>query len=130
MVVAPQARGTDTTSLVRTVIGRSLSFGRVYLGLGVLLPLLTLLPLSQASSSAGAQAGEILGELPALILPMFAILGSLGGLLVFSSDRSKGVHEYLIAYGVDTSTIFWSTIASTLCLVTIPWRQGSPRRSR
>ena len=114
----------STASLVRTTIRRSMSFGRVYLGMGILLPLLIMLPLGETAGTAGAQGLPILEELPALIIPMFAILGSVGGLLVFTSDRSKGVYEYLIAYGVDTSTVFWSTIAATIVLASIPLAAG------
>ena len=121
-VAGAQTSGTptpmDTGSLVRTTMKRAVSFGKVYLGMGILLPLVAILPLTQIPSS-GARASALVGELPALIIPMFAIIGSIGSLLVFTSDRSKGVFEYLIAYGVETSTIFWSTIAATLGLVSI-----------
>jgi hypothetical protein len=120
----PGAAGkVGTASLVRTTIRRSVSFGRVYLGMGVLLPLIAILPIAQAPAS-GSQAAALVGEIPALTIPLFAVIGSIGGLLVFTSDRNKGVYEYLIAYGVDPSTIFWSTIAATLCLVSIPLAAG------
>ncbi|MDG7007143.1 MAG: YhfC family intramembrane metalloprotease [Nitrososphaerota archaeon] len=115
---------TRNASIVRTTIRRSMSFGRVYLGMGILLPLLIMLPLSGAAGTASAQDLPVLEALPALIIPMFAVLGSVGGLLVFTSDRSKGVYEYLIAYGVDTSTVFWSTIAATVVLASIPLAAG------
>jgi len=114
--------GVSTSFLVKTTIRRSMSFGRVYLGMGVIIPLIVILPLSQVTGEANAQA--IVGEIPALTIPMFAILGAIGGLLVFTSDRSKGVYEYLIAYGVDTSSVFWSTIAATLVLVSITLAAG------
>jgi hypothetical protein len=119
-----EGRGVGTASLVKTTIRRSISFGRVYLGMGVIIPLIVILPLSQATGTANTQAQAIVEEIPALLIPMFAILGAIGGLLVFTSDRSKGVYEYLIAYGVDTSAVFWSTIAATLVLVTIPLAAG------
>ena len=39
--------------------------------------------------------------------------------MIFGSDREKGVYEYMLAYGVDVSTIFWSIIVATMCLVTL-----------
>ncbi|MDG6909377.1 MAG: YhfC family intramembrane metalloprotease [Nitrososphaerota archaeon] len=114
----PGAEGSPQT-LARTTVLRSMSFGKVYIGLGVLLPLLTDLPLGAASSSAGAQVPALIGELPALMVPMAVIVGCMGGLMVFASDRSKGVFEYLIAYGVDTSAIFWSVLEATLALASL-----------
>jgi hypothetical protein len=50
---------------------------------------------------------------------MYVVMGSFGGLMVFVSDRTKGVYEYLIAYGVNVYEIFWSTLLVTLGLVSI-----------
>ena len=61
----------------------------------------------------------MLGEVYPLILPIVAVLGSLGALMIFSSDKEKGVYEYLIAYGVDPSTIFWSVIVATIGIVAL-----------
>ena len=54
-----------------------------------------------------------------LLLPVFIVLGASGGLMIFASDKDKGVYEYMLAYGVDVSTIFWSIIAATIGLVTL-----------
>ena len=50
---------------------------------------------------------------------MFAVLGASGALMIFGSDKDKGVYEYMLAYGVEVSTIFWSIIAATMGLVTL-----------
>lgn len=97
-------------ALFYTNFRRALSFGKVYLVIGMFLPLL----FTYDISTAGAAAAPVLGEVYPLILPIAAVLGSLGALMIFSSDKEKGVYEYLIAYGVDPSTIFWSVIVATI----------------
>ena len=54
-----------------------------------------------------------------IISPLFVIIGSLGALMVFASDKAKGVYEYLIAYGVNTSSIFWSIVLAAIGLVSL-----------
>ncbi len=51
-----------------------------------------------------------------LEMPLFAVLGSLGGLIIFSGDRAKGVFEYLLAYGVRPTTIFGNGVLAALGL--------------
>jgi hypothetical protein len=50
---------------------------------------------------------------------VFVVLGASGALMIFGSDKDKGVYEYMLAYGVDVSTIFWSIIAAAMGLVTL-----------
>ncbi|MCI4351463.1 MAG: hypothetical protein L3K15_08125, partial [Thermoplasmata archaeon] len=50
---------------------------------------------------------------------LYLALGSTGALMVFTSDRSKGVLEYLIAYGVSPSTLFWNGVLATAGLVSV-----------
>ena len=105
-------------SLVKTNFKRSISFGSIYLILGIALSFLTGISLSGvASASLETQAS--ISQLFPLMFPVFTVVGSFGGLMVFVSDRTKGVYEYLIAYGVNVSEIFWSTLLTTLGLVTI-----------
>jgi len=47
------------------------------------------------------------------------VVGSMGGLLVFTSDRTKGVLEYLIAYGYSPRRLFANVLSTTLVLVSI-----------
>jgi hypothetical protein len=51
-----------------------------------------------------------------LEVPLFAVLGSQGGLMTFTSDRTKGVFEYLIAYGVRPRTLFTNGLLSTAAM--------------
>jgi hypothetical protein len=103
-------------SLFLTNFKRSLNFGRIYLLIGMFLPLLFAV---QVSAAGGAAGSLVLDQLYPLILPVFVVLGSLGALMIFSSDKEKGVYEYLIAYGLNPSTIFWSIIVATMGIVVL-----------
>lgn len=93
-----------------------MSFGSIYLILGIVLSFLIGGLINGVTS---ANEPLITSQVFPLMLPMFAVIGCLGGLMVFVSDRTKGVYEYLIAYGVSVYEIFWSTLLVTLGLVTI-----------
>ena len=99
---------------------RSISYGKVYLIIGGAISLL--LSATVASSIHNvtrAAGGAIVSEIPALVVPLAAVMGSLGGLMIFASDKAKGVYEYLIAYGVNISSIFWSIVLATVGLVSL-----------
>ncbi|MGI0131399.1 MAG: hypothetical protein ACREEC_14830 [Thermoplasmata archaeon] len=51
--------------------------------------------------------------------PLFATLGSLGGLMIFAGDRTKGVFEYLIAYGVKPVTLFVNGLLASIAVSTV-----------
>jgi hypothetical protein len=108
--------------LVQTNFKRALSFGSIYLILAIALSFLTgglITGIISGAASASIDAPLIVSQTFPLMLPLCVVLGSFGGLMVFVSDRTKGVFEYLIAYGVNVSEIFWSTLLTTLGLVTI-----------
>jgi len=111
-----EAGALNLGPLFYTNFRRALNFGRIYVVVGMFLPLLFAVQVSAAGGKAGS---SILGQIYPLLLPMFVVLGSLGALMIFSSDKDKGVYEYLIAYGVDASTIFWSIIVATMGIVTL-----------
>ena len=114
--------GAKLRSLISTNFGRAFNFGKIYVGIGLVLPLVFIAELSVAggaAASAGSSGGPIIGEIFPLLLPVFVVLGTSGALMIFASDKDKGVYEYMLAYGVDVSTIFWSMIAATVCLVTL-----------
>jgi uncharacterized membrane protein YhfC len=108
-----------SNSLIRTNFKRALGFGRIYLFIGIILPLLLNRSILGVNATTAPSANVLLAELYPLALPLFATMGAVGGLMVFVSDKSKGVYEYLIAYGVGTYEIFWSTVVVTLGLVTV-----------
>ena len=66
----------------------------------------------------GQQRVRVRLELP-LVLPIFGSMGALGALTVFTSDRMKGVLEYLMAYGFSPRGIFTYFLVATLVAVSI-----------
>lgn len=118
----PEEGSAHLGALVSTNFRRAFSFGKIYVGIGMVIPLLLVAELSAAGSAATAAstpAGPLVGELFPLLLPVFTVLGASGALMIFASDREKGVYEYMLAYGVDVPTIFWSVIAATMGLVAL-----------
>ncbi len=83
--------------------------------MGIALSLLLALEFTFLTRRAGARLDEVYP----LILPLTVVLGSVGGLWLYTGDRRKGVYEYLIAYGIDVSTIFLSIIVATVGLATL-----------
>ena len=108
-------------SLYSMIFRRSLSYGRVYLIMGLVISVLFIgeTALSLNAIKTLAPGSEIAGEIYPLLLPLTTIIGATGALMVFSSDKAKGVYEYLIAYGVNPSTIFWSVVLASIGLVSI-----------
>jgi hypothetical protein len=102
----------EPLSLLRITIRRSITIGRAGFIYGTAMSLLLGISLA-LSSENGFSAGF------PIILPIFASVASMGGLAVFTSDRMKGVLEYLMAYGVSPRRIFVNVLLASLVLVTI-----------
>ena len=54
-----------------------------------------------------------------LVGPLYLVFGAGGALVVFADDRARGVFEYLIAYGVPPSSLFWNSVLATVGLASI-----------
>ncbi|MFY9717311.1 MAG: hypothetical protein WAK40_05185 [Thermoplasmata archaeon] len=54
-----------------------------------------------------------------LILPIFGSIAATGALTVFTSDRAKGVLEYLMAYGISPRRLFTNFIVAALASISI-----------
>jgi hypothetical protein len=85
-------------SLAAITIRRSIVSGWRYLLLGTLFSLLLGAILLRSPT-----AFEVTYPLE---VPLFATTGSMGAILVFGNDRTKGVFEYLISYGISPETLF------------------------
>ncbi|MGB6500310.1 MAG: hypothetical protein WBG19_02760 [Thermoplasmata archaeon] len=99
-------------SLLRDNIRRSIVVGRIYLviGTGYIVFLSVVL---RATSGVNFLAGVD------LFLPIFAVVGSMGGMMVFTNDRLKGVFEYLIAYGISPRRIFSNVLLACVAMAAI-----------
>lgn len=112
---------------------RSLTSSRAYLIIGLVIPLIMIgtlyLTVRGAGSSAlaaryglpssvGAGAILLYSIVPAVI-PLGAVIGSFSPLLLFVNDRSRGVYEYLLAFGKRPSDIFASLVVSVVVISTI-----------
>jgi hypothetical protein len=109
--VEPESSGHSLTWIT---IRRTAAIGRLYLALGAAISLLLALILLFGSRHSTAFATTF-----PLEIPLFAVLGSTGGLMTFTSDRTKGVFEYLIAYGIRPRTLFTNGLLSTVAMVAI-----------
>ena len=129
-------RPKSSRSLPYVNFKRAVNYGKVYLILGIALSLgtlalLTFIPggTTPQTTAYVLQVEQTMGiHNPSVILlalsypdlvPMAAIISSMGALMIFSSDKTKVVYEYLIAYGVNPSSIFWSILAATIGIVSI-----------
>ncbi len=99
-------------SLLGPMIRRSLRSGRVTLAVGTVWSLILGVAIAASSGSA------FVSSFP-LVLPIFGSMGALGALTVFTSDRMKGVLEYLMAYGFSPRGIFTYFLVATLVAVSI-----------
>lgn len=85
-------------------------FGLFYIIIGIALPIAITIPISSAiGNQKGITQVPIAFSLIPAILPMFAVIGSMGVAYFFSTDRSNGLYEYLIATRkINISDIFLS----------------------
>jgi hypothetical protein len=109
----PPAAPPSAARLTATTVRRTIVIGRLYLVIGVGVSLILALILVLGNHPTTFQT-----VFP-LELPLFAVLGSTGGLITFTSDRTKGVFEYLISYGVRPRSLFFNGLASTAAMTSI-----------
>jgi hypothetical protein len=99
-------------SILGVTIRRSAVSGRLYLGVGIGLAIFYGVVLGLGDGSAFETVFPVL-------LPVVAVVGALGAMVIFTSDRLKGVFEYLIAYGVSPRRLFATVLATSLVLETV-----------
>jgi hypothetical protein len=112
--VSSPASARGLPSLLWVTLRRGFTTGRFYLAIGLLISLV--LTVALLRNSHGSTVFE--STFP-LEIPLFASLGAMGGLMLFVGDRSKGVLEYLIAYGVRPRMLFVNCLLVTVALSTL-----------
>ncbi len=110
--MAELAAGSAPPSLLAITVRRSLTSGRVYLLVGAGLSMFYAILL-------GVVPGPAFESIFPTLLPVMAVVGGLGGMMVFTSDRIKGVFEYLLAYGVPPRRVFSNVLVAGMVLETI-----------
>lgn len=98
-------------SLLGVTVRRSLVVGRTSLFIGGGMVVIY--------AAAFGLGGPLFSSVGAVVLPIFAVSGGLGGVLVFANDRTKGVLEYLVAYGLSPRQILANALITGVIQVTI-----------
>jgi hypothetical protein len=106
--------GRPLPSLLSITLRRGLVAGRAYLAIGILVSLVLTVALLRTAN----RSTNFVAIFP-LELPLFATLGAMGGLMLFVGDRSKGVLEYLISYGIRPRSLFVNCLLTTVMLSTV-----------
>ncbi len=106
--------GRALPSLLSITLRRGLVTGRAYLAIGILVSLVLTVALLRTANRSTA----FVAVFP-LEIPLFASLGAMGGLMLFVGDRSKGVLEYLISYGIRPRSLFVNCLLTTVVLSTL-----------
>ncbi len=97
-------------------------YGIFYLLIGIAMPIIfSAILLSSFKSILESPIGaSILGQTIPAIIPLMATIGGMGVTYLFSTDRSNGVYEYLIATGkIKIQDIFLSFSIVTIALISI-----------
>ncbi len=99
-------------SLLSVTLRRAIRAGRIYLFLSVVLVVLfsALVLLEDLNAFTAAFPLEV---------PVFATFGATGAILVFVGDRTGGVFEYLIAYGVPPRRLFSNALVAGAAIAAI-----------
>lgn len=98
-------------SLLGVTVRRSLVVGRISLLAGGVMVAFY--------SAAFGLGGPLFTSIGTVVLPIFAVSGGLGGALVFTNDRTKGVLEYLVAYGISPRQVLLNALIAGLVSATI-----------
>jgi hypothetical protein len=99
-------------SLLGNTVRRSFTVGKLNLAIGTTVSLFYGIVLSLVP-------GDSFSTLLPLLLPIMGTIGGIGAMLVFTNDRTKGVFEYLIAYGIPPRQIFLNVMGAAMALLTV-----------
>ena len=112
---------------------RSLTSSRAYLILGLVIPMIFIVSMYSAGRGMSPSVIEktyglppsvsggaiLVATLVPTLIPLATVIGCFSPLLLFVNDRSRGVHEYLLAYGKKPSDIFLALVVSVIAISAI-----------
>lgn len=99
-------------SVLAFTVRRSISMGRIYIISGTIFSVFY-------GGILGLAPGAPFETIFPILVPIFAAIGGMGGMMVFTSDRLKGVYEYLVAYGITPRRLFANVLLASLVQVAI-----------
>ena len=105
------APAPELPTLLGITVRRSLVVGRISLIIGGFMVVFY--------SAAFGLGGPLFTSIGTLILPVFTVSAGLGGAIVFANDRTKGVLEYLVAYGLSPNRVLLNVLIAGMVQVTI-----------
>lgn len=105
------AAASELPTLLGITVRRTLVVGRVSVIVGCIM-------VTFYAAAFGLE-GPLFTSIGTLVLPIFAVSGGIGGALVFANDRTKGVLEYLVAYGLSARRILFNVLIAGLVQATI-----------
>lgn len=115
--------GTLTLSRFNLKRGFTSIYGLLYLAIGIFIPILittSLLLTKAVSNSEPSVVTTTIGDLIPAFIPLSASIGGIGVSYLFSTDRSGGVYEYLIATGkIRIGDIFLSFAMVSIIMVSV-----------
>lgn len=116
-------RVNGTSILVKFNLTRAFTsvYGLVYMIIGMVMPTILMVTiLTRSGLQAAPSVASILYFVLAAFLPVFATVGGIGVTYLFSTDRSNGVYEYLIATRkIKIRDIFISYAVATVIVISI-----------
>ncbi len=108
----PSGPSDGPLSYLGITIRRAFVVGRLYFVYGTAMSVLLGIGL-------GSTVGVAFTDAYPLMLPIFAVVGAMGALTVFTNDRLKGVIEYLMAYGVSPRRQFANVLVASVVMATV-----------
>ncbi len=127
------------TLLLKLYFRRYLTEGKVYIIIGLILPIIILILFMYAGGRAGSNSASktaieeiaaamgltnpslyLVAAIYPFIMPVFSIVGSVMAPALYSEDKSNGFYEFIMSSTkIGTRDIFWSIILTGLAMVLI-----------
>lgn len=126
------------TTLIKLYFRRYLSEGKIFIGIGFVLPIILLLLFTFSGSLGRNEVSRtaiqelaakmgltnpdlyLVAVLYPFIMPVFSIVGSVMAPALYSEDKNNGFYEFIMSSTkIGTREIFWSIVLTGLAMVLI-----------